>query len=163
MGFFDDLFGGGAEKDAANRNRGLLDQYKRDGLGALDSGLGKSSGYLDKALGAYGGLSDLAGKYTKGTDLYLNAIGVNGGDAAKAAQQQFTAGPGYQQGIDAGLDAINRRRAGSGMLASGNADLDALSFAQNAQNKEWGGWLDRLSGVNNNALSATGATAQKAA
>lgn len=143
-GFFDSLFGGGNEREAADKNRAELAGYLTKGLGYLDSGLANSKGALDNAGGIYGGLQN---KYGAGTSLYLDALGVNGADKANTAQQSFTTGPGYQAGIDAGLDTLNRRRAGAGMLDSGNADIDAITFGQNAQNKEYGGWLDRLSGL----------------
>lgn len=160
MSFLGDLFGGGAEKRAAEANRGLLSDYLGKGTAALDTAYGNSQGYLNNALGAYTPLSDLAGQYRQGTDLYLNALGVNGAAGTQAAQDAFTTGPGYQQGIDAGLDAINRRRAAGGMLDSGNADLDALNFAQNNQNTQYNNWLSNLAGLNQNALSATSGAAQ---
>lgn len=157
--FLSTLFGGGAEKEAAEKNRIAGQVYNDRSMGFLDSGLGKSSGYLNNALDAYLPLSDLAGSYRGASDLYMNALGVNGADAARTAQQSFTNNPGYEGAVDAGLDAINRRRAAGGMLNSGNADLDALTFGQNLQNQQYGSWLDRLSGLNQNALSATGAAA----
>lgn len=157
--FWDNLFGGGAEREAAEKNRALYDSYQQSGTGYLNNAYNTSTGYLNSALGAYAPLSSLASQYGAGTKTYLDALGLNGADAAKAAQSSFTTSPGYQQGIDAGLDAINRRRAAAGMSDSGNADLDALNFAQNNQNQQYNSWLDRLSGVNNNNMSATGAIA----
>lgn len=143
-GFFDSLFGGGNEREAADKNRAELQGYLTKGLGYLDSGLTNSKGALDNAGNIYGGLQN---KYGAGTSLYLDALGVNGGDKAKAAQSSFTTSPGYQAGIDAGIDVLNRRRASGGMLDSGNADLDALTYGQNAQNQQYNGWLDRLGGL----------------
>ena len=154
--FLSTLFGGGAEKEAAEKNRAALATYQTQGLGALDSGLASSKGYLDNAGSIYSGLQD---KYGAGTNLYLDALGVNGPDAAKAAQSSFTTSPGYEAGIDAGLSAINRRRAGAGMLDSGNADLDAMTFAQNAQNQQWNGWLSNLGGLVSPEMSAASGTA----
>lgn len=142
--FFDTLFGGGAEREAADKNRALYADYLSKGNTALDSGLTNSLGALGKAGDIYGGLQS---KYGAGTDLYLNALGVNGADAAKTAQSSFTTSPGYQAGIDAGIDVLNRRRAAGGMLDSGNADLDALTYGQNQQNQQYNGWLDRLGGL----------------
>ena len=149
--FLSGLFGGGYEKEAADKNRAALATYQTQGLGALDSGLASSKGYLDNAGSIYSGLQD---KYGAGTSLYLDALGVNGPDAAKAAQSSFTTSPGYDAGIDAGLSAINRRRAGAGMLDSGNADLDAMTFAQNAQNQQWNGWISNLGGLVSPEMSA---------
>ena len=150
--FFDTLFGGGAEREAADKNRQALSGYLTNGLGYLDTAYGNSKGYLDSA---YSSLSDLSKKYGAGSTLYQDALGINGADAAKAAQSSFTNNPGNEAAIDAGLSAINRRRAGAGMLDSGNADLDALQFGQNLQNQQYNGWLDRLGGFVSPELSAT--------
>lgn len=150
--FWGTLFGGDAEKEAAEKNRQALATYQTQGLGALDKAYGTSSGYLTDAGSLYSGLSD---KYGKGTGLYLDALGVNGADKAKAAQSSFTTSPGYQAGIDAGIDVLNRRRASAGMLDSGNADLDALTYGQNQQNQQYNSWLDRLGGLVSPELQAT--------
>lgn len=155
-GFFDTLFGGGAEKEAADKNRALYQQYQTQGTGYLNQGYQTGQTNLNNAVDLY---KDLADQYGKGTSLYLDALGINGADAAKNAQSAFTTSPGYQQGIDAGLDAINRRRAAAGMANSGNADLDALNFAQNNQNQQWNNWLSNLSGINQNNITATGGEA----
>lgn len=146
------LFGGGAEKEAADKNRALYDSYYNNGLGYLGTGYSNAKSALDQA---YQPLAALGSKYGAGTSLYLDALGVNGADAAAKAQQSFTTNPGNEAAITAGLDAINRRRAAGGMLDSGNADLDALTFAQNNQNQQYGSWLDRLGGLISPELSAT--------
>lgn len=144
MGFLDTLFGGGAEKDAADKNRALLSDYLTKGTSALDTGMAGSTAALGSAKDT---LAALQNKYGAGTNLYLNALGVNGADAAQTANQSFTTNPGYQQGIDAGLDAINRRRAAGGMLDSGNADIDAQTLGQNTQNQQYNTWLSNLGGL----------------
>lgn len=157
--FFSNLFGGGAEKEAANKNREAYQNYWDTGINIQNTGVTDARNSLNNALGSYGDLSSLAGNYRQGSDLYLNALGVNGATNAARAQQSFTNNPGYEAGVDAGLDAINRRRSLSGMAQSGNADVDALQFGQNLQNQQYNSWLDRLGGVNQNALQATGAVA----
>ncbi len=154
--FFDTLFGGGAERDAAEKNRALYADYLSKGNTALDSGLTNSLGALGKAGDIYG---NLQGKYGAGTSLYLDALGVNGADKAQAAQSSFTNNPGNDAAIQAGLDTLNRRRASAGMLDSGNADLDALTFGQNLQNQQYNGWLDRLGGLVSPELSAASGAA----
>ena len=154
--FLSTLFGGGAEKEAADKNRAALATYQTQGLGALDSGLSSSKGYLDNAGSIFSGLQ---GKYGAGTGLYLDALGVNGADGTSRAKSAFTTSPGYDQGITAGLDAINRRRAGAGMLDSGNADLDALTFAQNSQNQQYNNWLANLGGLVSPEMSAASGAA----
>jgi hypothetical protein len=155
MGFLDDLFGGGAEKRAADANRALANTYQQEGTSNINKGYADATGYLNDALGAYSPLASLAQKYTGGTDMLLNALGLNGASGNAAASAAFQNNPGYQSGLTAGLDAINRRRASAGMLDSGNADQDAQTFGQNLQNQQYNNWLSSLSGLNNNALQAT--------
>lgn len=155
MGFLDDLFGGGAEKRAADANRALANTYQQQGTDYINSGYKTARGDLNNALDAYTPLSDLAQKYTSGTDMLLDALGLNGASGNAAASAAFQNNPGYQSGLTAGLDAINRRRAAAGMLDSGNADQDAQTFGQNLQNLQYNNWLSSLSGINNNALQAT--------
>jgi len=198
-GFFDTLFGGGAEKEAAEKNRALLAQYGTTGNAALDKGLTSSTGavqggadaaggylgqntalygglrdagqgYLDTGLnaglgalegarGAYEPLSALAAKYGGGTNTYLDSLGVNGPEGNARATGAFQAGPGYEFARDQGLDAINRRRAASGMLGSGNADLDAIKYGTGLANQEYGNWQTRLAGLVNPELTATSGAA----
>lgn len=158
-GFFDTLFGGGAEREAADKNRALYSQYGQLGQGYLDSGFAGSQGALGSAKADYAPLSALASKFGGATDLYLNALGVNGAAGNAAAQSAFTSSPGYNWQLDQGLGALNRRRAAGGMLNSGNADIDALQFGQGLAKQDYNGWLSNLAGLNNNALSATAGAA----
>jgi len=155
-GFFDTLFGGGAEKEAAEKNRALYSQYGQLGTGYLDAGMTGSKDALASAKGQFAPLSTLYGDASNMLGNVYGLNGVAGGDAAKAA---FTKGPGYDQGIDAGIDVLNRRRATAGMLNSGNADIDALTFGQNSQNREWDKWVSGLTGLGDKALPTAGAMA----
>lgn len=159
MGLFDNLFGGGAEKAAADRNRAELGNYQTQGLGYLAGGYNTAQGNLTSALGAYQPLADLAYQQGQGSKLYLDALGVNGPDGTTRAQSAFTTSPGYQFNLDQGLAAINRRRAAGGMLNSGNADADAIKFGSGLASGEYNNWMTGLSGLNSNAISATGAAA----
>jgi len=158
-GFLSALFGGGAEKEAADKNRGLYNTYQSGGTANINAGYDTARGDLNNALGAYQPLSSLAQKYTGGTDMLLNALGINGASGNATASAAFQNNPGYQSGMTAGLDAINRRRAAGGMLDSGNADQDAQTFGQNLQNQQYNNWLTSLGGINNNALQATSGAA----
>lgn len=51
MGTFADMFGGDSEKQAADANRGLYNQYRKDGVGFLSSGLESSIASLGKGYG----------------------------------------------------------------------------------------------------------------
>lgn len=154
--FLSTMFGGGAEKEAADRNRGLLTDYLGKGTGFLDKGLDASKGYLNDAGSVYTGLQD---KYGKGSDLYLDSLGVNGPQGNANATGAFQAGPGYQFTLDQGLDAINRRRAAGGMLDSGNSDIDALKFGTGLADQTYGDWQTRLGGLVNPEMSAAAGVA----
>lgn len=193
--FFDTLFNGGAEREAAERNRQALAQYTQTGNNALDLGLSRSTGavtdaanrasdYLARNYGLYNDLSNagtgildrgradslaalkdfgaaydpvaaLAAKYGAGTQLYLDSIGTNGAEGNARAQAAFNAGPGYAFTRDQGIDALNRRRAAAGMLNSGNADIDALTYGTGLANQTYGSWQDRLAALINPELTAT--------
>jgi hypothetical protein len=197
--FFDTLFGGGAEREAAERNRAALGQYVQTGNTALDRGLVRSedavrtgtnsansyltsnyglyddlrntgNGILDRGRAdslaalrdvgaAYDPVAALAAKYGAGTQLYLDSAGVNGADGNARAQAAFNAGPGYAFTRDQGIDALNRRRAAAGMLNSGNADIDALTYGTGLANQTYGSWQDRLAGLINPELTATSTAA----
>jgi hypothetical protein len=197
--FFDTLFGGAAEREAAERNRAALDRYVQDGNAALDRGLVRSEDalrtgvnsanrYLTSNYGLYDDLRNtgtaildrgradslaalkdvgavydpvaaLGARYGAGTQLYLDSIGVNGADGHARAQAAFNAGPGYAFARDQGIEALNRRRAAAGMLNSGNADIDALTYGTGLANQTYGSWQDRLAGLINPELNATSTAA----
>lgn len=157
--FLGTLFGGEAEKEAAEQNRALYADYLSKGTGYLDKGLDASKGYLNSAVSSYGSLADLGQKYGAGTDLYLDALGVNGASGNARASGAFQAGPGYDFTLSSGLDAINRRRAAGGMLDSGNADLDAIKYATGLADQTYGNWLTRLGDLVSPELSATAGAA----
>jgi len=159
-GFFDTLFGGGAEAEAADKNRGLYGAYNTQGQEFLKTGYDTSTGYLNNAVGAYDPLKALASKYGAGTDTYLNALGVNGPAGSTAAQSAFQTTPGYALSNEAGLDALNQRRALSGGFNAGQTDMDAIKFGQNnLYQTQYAPWMAGLQGVNQNNLAATGTAA----
>lgn len=157
--FLSTLFGGGAEAEAANKNRALYDAYKTEGTSNINAGYDTARSDLEGARSAFAPLSSLAQKYGAGTDLYLDALGANGAAGNTRATGAFQAGPGYQFALDQGLQALNRRRAAGGMLDSGNADLDAIRFGTGLADQTYGDWLTRLSDLVNPELSATSGAA----
>lgn len=159
-GFFDTLFGGGAEKEAADKNRALTAGYGTEAQGYLTKGYDTGVGNLNKAVGAYDPLAALGSKYGGASDTYLGALGVGTPEQIAASKAAFTNAPGYDQGITAGLDVLNRRRATQGMAASGNADIDAQTFGQNLQNQQYNTWLQNLQSAGQTGVAATGAAAQ---
>lgn len=158
MGIFD-AFTGKAGRDAADRNIANLLAAKTEGLGYLDTGRTNALGALDSAKDYYDPLTGLATKYGKGSELYLDALGINGPDGNTRATSAFQSAPGYDFKVNSALDALDRRAASRGMLASGNTTLDTLSTVTGLADQGYSDWLNRLQGVDSNALSATGAAA----
>jgi hypothetical protein len=87
--------------------------------------------------------------------MYMNSLGLNGAQGNQAAVNAFQTGPGYDFQINQGLDAINRQRAASGMLNSGNTSVDALKYGQGLANQAYGGWQSQLQGLISPELQAT--------
>jgi hypothetical protein len=145
----------GAINQGTNSAQGYLTQGASGALGQL----GQARTDLTANGGAYQPLSDLAGRYKQGSDLYNNALGVNGAAGSAAAQSAFTAAPGYEYTLNAGLDAIDRRANAAGMLAGGNTNRSAIDYATNSANQGYSSWLDRLAGQQAGELSATSGAA----
>lgn len=158
MGIFD-IFTGDPAKKAAAENTARLNQLQATGTNTLNQGQTNALGSLDQAGAAYQPLSDLAGKYSGGTGLYLDSLGVNGPQGNARATGAFQAGPGYQYGVDQSLDGINRHAAAAGIAAGGNT-LAALSDrAGNMANQEYGNWQSKLGGLVSPELAATSGAA----
>lgn len=152
-------FTGKPAKEAAAQNQMRLAQLKTEGMGQLDTGRTGALGALESAKGYYDPLKSLGEKYGAGSSLYMDSLGVNGPAGNANAVNAFQAGPGYQWGVDQSLDALDRRASSRGMLASGNNTIDTLGTVHGLANREYGGWQDRLGGLINPELSATGASA----
>ncbi|MBR0741159.1 hypothetical protein JQ581_29930 [Bradyrhizobium liaoningense] len=144
-GFFDTLFGGGAEREAAEKNRALAAQYQTSALDYLKTGYGTGTDAINKGVAAYDPLAALGVKYSAAGDTWLNALGVNGADGSARATQAFQTTPGYELTQRAALDAIDRRRAIGGMYASGNADQDTANWiTKNLYETQYQPWMSGL-------------------
>lgn len=129
--------------DAAKKNAGLINQLDTTGTGYLNEAKGITGDYLN------------LGK--TGANAYANATGVNGPEGNAAALANFQTGPGYQFGLDQGLQALQRTASSQGRLQSGNTDIDLLQYGVKAANDEWGNYVDRLGGYNNMYGAGVGA------
>jgi hypothetical protein len=154
--FLSTLFGGAAEKEAAEKNRQLYQQYRTDGTAALDTGMAGSKDALATAKAEY---DPLNATFLKGSGLYADALGLNGADGTSRASQAFQAGPGYQFALDQGLQALQRQYAAAGMNASGNAGIDAMKFATGLANQEYNNWLGNVGGYDSKAMGTANARA----
>lgn len=156
MGIFD-IFTGDSAKDAAQENQGRLNAFKGEGMGYYDVG---KKGALDSLDSAAGYFTPLAAKYGAGSDLYLDALGVRGPEGNARAQGAFRAGPGYDFKVNSALDALDRRAASRGLLASGNNTLDTLGTVHGIAGQEYDQWRNSLGGLISPEMTATGAGAQ---
>jgi hypothetical protein len=141
----------GAINQGAGGALGYLDQGQQGAMGQL----GQARGDLTANGGAYAPLSALASQYGQGAGLYADALGINGAGGNARAVSAYQHGPGFESGLNMGIDAINRRRNAAGSLNGGNADRDAQIFGMDYQNQDYGKYLDRLSAYNPLQLSAT--------
>lgn len=160
MGWLD-AFTGDAGKEAAEKNRQLYSDFKKEGLGYLDSGLSNSLASLGAAKEAYTPVAKLGTDYNKAGTLALNALGVNGAEGNAAATAAFKSSPGYDFTVNQALEALDRRAASRGMLASGNTSLDTLSTVTGLANQDYSNWLSQLGnyaglGSQNTQLAASG-------
>lgn len=160
MGFLSALTGsstGKATMSAANQNKDLITGLQGLGNTIINTGEQKSEGALNSAIGAYEPWVTSGGA---ANTMYGNAIGLNGADGNAAATGAFQAGPGYQFAMDQGTQAALRGASAGGMLNSGNTLTALTQFGQGLANQEYGGWLDRLSGMSSQGLQAAGGQAQ---
>jgi hypothetical protein len=85
--------------------------------------------------------------------------GAFGGTPQSAAVGTFQASPGYQWQLGQGLDALARQRAIGGMGASGNADIDAMTYGTGLANQSYQQWINNLQNAGQLGASTTGAAA----
>jgi hypothetical protein len=150
MGFFDTLLGKDASKAA---NAAAADTYAKQ-----QTAIGDLKAAGNQYATDYKGLAAQFQPYQAagGSALERLMAGLGLGGDPSSFTTAYQSQPGYQSNLTAGLDAINRRRAGAGMLASGNADIDATTFAQNLDNnyqQQYIGNLANLAGMGQNATA----------
>jgi len=182
------MVGNDAAKDAARAQREALARsqaYVEDGADARIGGLDRQGGMLDKAGDNYtagqsafnratgqanrtlGNAQDRAlgylDPYTQGGEganrMYLDALGVNGGDAQSGYYSQFQNDPGFAAAMDAGREAIDRSAAARGGLNSGGMAKDLYSFGQRAQLDAYQNRLNRLQQLGSQGFAAAGQAA----
>jgi hypothetical protein len=157
--FFDTLFGGGAQEDAAAKNAAALASYGGTANAALGTGYNTGVTNLTNAVGAYTPLANLGTQYNQAGSLLTGALGAGGPAGTAAARAAFTNAPGYQGAVDAGTQAILRQMGAANMTNSGNTAEDVGTFTQNLQNQQYNNWLSNLSSVAGMGLNATGQAA----
>jgi hypothetical protein len=143
-GFFDTLFSGGAEKDAAQQDRGAALQYQNQANTALTNAYGTGTTAINQGIGAYAPLAQLGQTLTAGAPNYMAALGVGTPAQTAQAQTQFTQSPGYQALMNSALQGVQRQEAAGGMGASGNADIAALLGATGVTSNAYQDYVKNL-------------------
>ena len=147
--FLSTLFGGGAEKEAAQKDIAAANAYGATSNAALGAGYATGTDAINKGIGAYAPLADMGKAFMGTPQAYLDALGVNGPAGNQRALTNFQAGPGYEFTKEQTLQALARSRAVGGMGASGNADIDAMNYVSGLAGQ---GWQQNIQ----NLLAATG-------
>lgn len=137
MGWLSDLFGIDDAKDAI---RNASTQSQGTLQGGYDDVAGMYQPYVQGGQRAYSTLNDLV-------------LGGPGGEGAIAAYRNL---PGYQAGLDTGVNAIDRSSVGR---AGGNVLKDLYKYGSDYEDMRFGEHLGRLGGLANTGYNATGATA----
>jgi len=157
--FFSTLFGGGAEKEAAQKDIAAAQMYQAQALPALQQGYQTGTGALNQAIGAYQPLVGLGAQYSQAAPTYLGAMGVGTPQQVAAAQSAFTNQPGYQFALNQAQQAAERAAAAGGMTASGNLIDAEQRNAINLQNQQYQQWINNLQQAGAMGLGATQAGA----
>lgn len=143
MGFIQDLTG----KSAANASKAAAaDTYAKQ-----QAAIAKLLGYGDEYKSS---MDDLSGAY----DPFVKT-GYASNDALNrliADPSSVRSLPGYQFAQDEGVQALDRGAASRGMLNSGRGSKDLLRFGTGLADSTYGNQLQRLMGLNQQGMAATG-------
>lgn len=140
---------GGLDQSTATLQGGLaqgtntLNNAYGQALQGLDQRYGQGAQTLQGAADAFNPLID---KGMQGYDMYMNALGLNGGTGNQAATDAFQAGPGYQWNVDQATGQAQRAANKLGMAYSGNTVDATTRLASNLANQEYGKWVGNLQG-----------------
>lgn len=118
------------------------------GRDALTSSYGQGRDALTQNYGLAGDLyKNLISSYAPGANAYGDASGANGAEGLARATANFKNSGQYGVygiGLQEGLQALNRTHAAAGNLSSGNADTDAIKYAQDQASKSYGSYAAGL-------------------
>ena len=136
-----DLFSDDNERKARDIVVGGYNQAQRGATKRLNQGGKVIRNTSNAALGEFAPYT-AGGAAAAGT--YSDALGLGGAEGNARAVGAFRTSPGYDFMVDEGLNALDRRAASRGMLASGNNQIDTMRYMGGVADQEYGSWLDRL-------------------
>jgi hypothetical protein len=151
MGQINQGYGQGIDtmRQAQGQQVGAIQGGYADAANQLRAGYGEAAGqwqpFYDQSMAGYG--------------MYQNALGLGGAGGTQAAQNAFTAGPGYQWNVDQATKGAQRAANRVGGLYSGNTNDQTTRLASNLANQEYDKWVGNLQGFQGAAQNATGALA----
>jgi hypothetical protein len=133
----------GALNQWTGLGQSALQQGQMGGLAALGAG-------VNQAVGAFNPLSGAANQYgmagQQASQASADALGLNGPEGVARAQATFQAGPGYQFGLNQGLESLVRNANVGGMAAGGNALRESQKFGADYANQEFDKYRQLLAG-----------------
>src|SRR6516164_3493707 len=161
--FLSGIFGGGYEKEAAQKDITAANQYSNVALPALASAYQTGQTNIGKAVGAYDPLVNLGAQYSQAAPTLMGALGIGTPQQVSAAKSAFSADPGYQFALQQANQAIERGAAGRSMDISGNL-ADAISKnTVGYADQDYQDWIKNLKDVGQMGLTSTQQAAQGAA
>jgi len=137
--------------NAFSQGWGALNTGQIDAANALNQGKTNALNYWQQALG---GWEPYAKNGASASAMLQNALGLNGAEGNTTARNTFQTGPGYQWQVEQATDAAARKANALGVAAGGNTLAALNELGSNLANKEWGGWLDRLTGQSDRGVTA---------
>ena len=152
--FLSGMFGGGYEKEAAQKDILAANQYANTSLPALAAAYQTGQTNLGQAVGAYDPLKQLGAQYSQAAPTYLGALGIGTPQQVSAAGSAFHNDPGYQFALQQAQQAIQRNFAPN-MSISGNL-ADALQKnAVGYADQDYQNWVKNLQQAGGMGLNAT--------
>src|SRR6516164_9523327 len=157
--FLSGIFGGGYEKEAAQKDITAANQYSNVALPALASAYQTGQTNLGQAVGAYNPLVNLGAQYSQAAPTLMGALGIGTPQQVSAAGSAFHNDPGYQFALQQANQALERSSAGRSMDISGNA-ADAISKnTVGYADQDYQNWIKNLKDVGAMGLTGTQAGA----
>ncbi len=133
--------------------KNALASANKKATAALDQGYGSANTYYDQA---YGSFNPYAQGGQQGQTAYMDSLGLNGQAGAQSAYDAYASNPAYQAQNANEVNALLKRYNASPQGGTGGAAVMGLSRAAVEQ---YGRHQDRLAGLGQQGLAATGAQA----
>lgn len=143
MSLFDAFLGRSQEKTITDASA----TARREIGEGLDNYVRTTKQYLERALPEYDRFAPTFEQGQGALGLLSNALGINGPAAQSSFFSGFQTDPGYQAGLDAGIQALDRSAAARGLLRSGGQQRDLFGFGQRYLSEAFNNRLNSLFGL----------------